>query len=200
TDTDVLFTDQLAIVKAFSIATVDITYGTPMPSWRQPSNPEAANYIYADWPVPIDLSYSDADLMTAGLGGFPLGDLAWFPSKYTEWMAQRDAEYAQIQTVLEIGVSVRELPGIASTYQLSQNYPNPFNPSTVINFTIPQSGNVTLKVYNSVGQEVATLLNEYKNASNYSVDFNAANLSSGVYFYTLKANNFTQTRKMLLLK
>lgn len=201
-NTDVLFTTQLATVKAYSIACVDTSYGTPMPSWRQSSNAEASNYIYADWPIPIDLSYTDADLMTAGLGDFPLGDLNWFPSQYQAWMAQRNTEYANIAHTLATGeiTAIRKTSGLPQQYQLSQNYPNPFNPTTVISFTVVKPGNVTLKVYNSIGQEVATLVNGYKSASNYEVDFNAANLSSGVYFYTLKVNNFTQTKKMLLLK
>ncbi len=78
--TDVLFTTQLAVLKAYAIAAVDTTYGTPLASWRQSTNPEAANFIYADWPIPIDLSYTDAGLLTAGLGGFPVGDLDWFPT------------------------------------------------------------------------------------------------------------------------
>ena len=199
-NTDVLFTTQLAIVKAYAIAAVDINYGTPMASWRQAGNEEAANYIYADWPIPIDLSYTDSDLLTAGLGGFPLGDLNWFPDKYTEWMAQRTSEYNQIHTVLTTGTDVREIGGLPVAYQLEQNYPNPFNPTTVINFTIPKAGNVTLKVYNALGQEVATLVNEYKNASNYQVSFDASNLSSGIYFYTLTTDNFTQSKKMMLVK
>jgi hypothetical protein len=202
-NTDVLFTDQLATLKAFSIATVDTSYGTPLPSWRQPGNPEASNFVYADWPIPIDLSYDDADLMTAGLGGFPLGDLNWFPSKYDTWKAQETDELTYIAGVLDgsIKVGVRTVDGLPQKFQLQQNYPNPFNPTTVINFTIPKGGNVTLKVYNSLGQEVATLVNGYKDAANYQVDFNASSLSSGVYFYTLKVgNSFTQTKKMLLLK
>lgn len=199
-NTDVLFTDQLVILKAFAISTVDTTYTGPLTSWRQSTNAEATYFTYADWPVPIDLSYDDAGLITAGLNGFPVGDLDWFPTQKAAWETQKQDEYTQIHNVLYGLVSVRELPGVALKYQLSQNYPNPFNPTTVINFTIPQPGNVTLKVYNSVGQEVATLLNEYKTASNYSVDFNASNLASGVYFYKLKVDNFTQTRKMMLIK
>ncbi|MEJ2615067.1 MAG: T9SS type A sorting domain-containing protein [Ignavibacteriaceae bacterium] len=199
-NTDVLFSDQLAVIKTFAIATVDTSFTGPLASWRQPDNPEATYFTYADWPVPIDLSYDDADLMTAGLNGFPLGDLNWFPDKYTEWMAQRDAELTQINDVLYNGTAVREVAGNPTSFKLSQNYPNPFNPTTVINFTIPKAGNVTLKVYNSLGQEVATLINGFKNASNYKVDFNASNLSSGVYFYTLEANNFKQTKKMVLIK
>ncbi|MGD8779039.1 MAG: T9SS type A sorting domain-containing protein [Ignavibacteria bacterium] len=201
--TDVLFTDQLAILKAFSISTVDTTYDTPLPSWRQDTNPELEYFTFADWPIPIDLSYDDSDLLTAGMGGFPLGDLAWFPDQYTAWMAQRDDEYAAIHTALYTGVvdGVEKVPGLPVDYTLSQNYPNPFNPTTVIDFTIPKAGNVTLKVYNAVGEEVAILVNGFKDASNYKVDFNASNLASGVYFYTLKVdNNFTQSKKMLLLK
>ena len=84
-----MFTTQLAVVKAYAIAAVDTAYGTPMASWRQASNEEASNFVYADWPIPIDLSYTDSDLMTAGLGGFPLGDLDWFPTQYASWKAQK---------------------------------------------------------------------------------------------------------------
>ena len=93
-NTDVLFTTQLAVVKAYAIAAVDTSYGTPMASWRQSGNEEASNFVYADWPIPIDLSYTDSDLLTAGLGGFPLGDLNWFPSTYATWEAQEADEYS----------------------------------------------------------------------------------------------------------
>ena len=90
---------------------------------------------------------------------------------------------------------------------LSQNYPNPFNPSTTISFTVPSSTeyysvlqNVTLKVYDIFGNEVATLVNERKPAGMYNVQFIMNNASSGVYFYTLKAGSFTETKKMLLMK
>ncbi len=200
-NTDVLFTDQLAKIKAWALLTVDTTYTIGLTSWRQPNNDEATYFIYADWPIPIDLSYDDADLMTAGLNGFPLGDLNWFPTQYQSWMAQEASELQQIHNTLYGLTAVKEMPGIPVQYKLSQNYPNPFNPTTVINFTIPKAANVTLKVYNSLGQEIATLVNGYKDASNYKVDFDASNLSSGIYFYTLKVgNNFTQTKKMILLK
>lgn len=86
------------------------------------------------------------------------------------------------------------------SYYLSQNYPNPFNPSTRINYNVAEPGYVILKVYNVLGVKVATLVNEYKSSGNHSVDFNAADFSSGVYFYSLSVNNFTQTRKMILEK
>ncbi len=87
-----------------------------------------------------------------------------------------------------------------SNYTLNQNYPNPFNPSTKINFTIPEAGNVKLIVYNLLGQEIVTLVNGYKEAGDYSFTFNAKNLNSGIYIYKLEASNFTQTRKMTLVK
>lgn len=85
-------------------------------------------------------------------------------------------------------------------YELSQNYPNPFNPSTVINFQLASAGKVTLKVYNVLGKEVATLINKDMPAGSHSVKFNAGNMSSGLYFYTLTAGNFTSTKKMILIK
>lgn len=87
-----------------------------------------------------------------------------------------------------------------NTFLLSQNYPNPFNPSTTIKYSVPSAQFVTLKVYNLLGQEVATLLNEEQNAGNYIAKFDASSLSSGIYFYTLKAGNFTDTKKMILMK
>ena len=85
-------------------------------------------------------------------------------------------------------------------YELSQNYPNPFNPVTKINFSIPKQGMVTLKVFDMLGREVANLVNEYKQAGYYSIDFNASRLSSGIYFYKLQANDFSDIKKMVLVK
>ena len=85
-------------------------------------------------------------------------------------------------------------------FSLSQNYPNPFNPTTKINFAIPKQGFVTLKVYDILGKEVTTLVNEVKTAGSYSVDFNGNNFSSGVYFYKIEVNGFTDAKKMILVK
>jgi len=85
-------------------------------------------------------------------------------------------------------------------YNLSQNYPNPFNPVTKIDYSIPKNSLVTLKIYDLIGKEVETLVNKEMSPGNYSIDFNASKLSSGVYFYKLTSGNFTQTRKMILVK
>jgi hypothetical protein len=85
-------------------------------------------------------------------------------------------------------------------YSLGQNYPNPFNPTTTINYSITSKGNVSLKVYDMLGKEVAVIVNEVKEAGNYSVTFNASELPSGIYFYNLTSGNFIQSKKLILLK
>jgi hypothetical protein len=341
-----------------------------MPVWRTEGNPAAENYIYPDWPLPVDLSYTNPAYLTAGFAGMPLGDLNWFPAKKASWESQKSVEHAAIQAALtngtvlvsgstavntnggfeasNVGVAttlqgwglgagagispapifevigsgaiegskalkitigaigtnawdiellsdklpvepgatyvysawlkseptggtadltvgnkayaeygslrpaaltdqwkefkfefkvtdqeteirgpmhfskaanvgkavyvdnltivkktvsdIKELDVIPSEYTLSQNYPNPFNPTTVINFSIPKAGNVTLKVYNTLGQEVATLVNEYKSASTYQVNFNASDLSSGVYVYRLNVDGYSFSKKMMIVK
>ena len=89
---------------------------------------------------------------------------------------------------------------IPSGYALLNNYPNPFNPSTTISFSIPNEEFVSLKVFNSLGEEVVELINETKPAGNYSISFNASGLTSGIYFYQIKAGNFTNSKKMILMK
>ena len=89
---------------------------------------------------------------------------------------------------------------IPSSFNLFQNYPNPFNPNTVIKWEQPANSHVLLKVYDLLGREVATLVNEEKAAGNYKVTFDAKNLANGIYFYRLKAGNYSSVKKMILLK
>lgn len=89
---------------------------------------------------------------------------------------------------------------IITDFSLSQNFPNPFNPTTIIKYTVPSNGYVSLKVYDILGKEVAVLVNEQKSAGNYEVTFDAKNLSSGIYFYQMSSSNFSKTNKMILLK
>ena len=83
---------------------------------------------------------------------------------------------------------------------LSQNYPNPFNPVTTIKFSLPESGNVKLTIYNLLGEQVAEPVNEFKNAGVHTINFNASELNSGVYIYKIESNGFVQSRKMTLIK
>jgi hypothetical protein len=86
------------------------------------------------------------------------------------------------------------------SYSLAQNYPNPFNPTTTINYQIPQSGFVSITLYDILGKEITTLVNEVQSAGSYLVNFDGKNLQSGIYFYSIQAGDFVETKKMLLLK
>jgi hypothetical protein len=85
-------------------------------------------------------------------------------------------------------------------FELAQNYPNPFNPSTTIKYTLSEGTNVSLKVFDMLGREVATLVNKHQNAGSHSVNFDASNLASGLYVYTINAGSFTSSKKMMLMK
>jgi hypothetical protein len=102
-------------------------------------------------------------------------------------------------------VGIDQSEGDVNSYQLSNNYPNPFNPSTKIKYQIPERSFVTLKVYDVLGNEITTLVNEEKPAGNYEVEFNVGqdsspDIASGIYFYQLKADNYVETKKMILLR
>jgi hypothetical protein len=101
------------------------------------------------------------------------------------WLNKMNSQFAEI---------------IGKTFELYQNYPNPFNPTTEISFQIPEKGFVNLKVYNSLGKAVAELVNEYKESGIYGITFNASDLPNGVYYYTLSVNQYSSTKKMLLIK
>lgn len=102
----------------------------------------------------------------------------------------------------KVVTSVRQAvnASVLSAYKLYQNFPNPFNPTTTIRFEVPEESKVELKVYDILGREVATLVNEVKHAGNYKVSFNASDFASGVYFFRLQAGSFTNTKKMILLR
>jgi hypothetical protein len=89
---------------------------------------------------------------------------------------------------------------IPREYKLFQNYPNPFNPSTIISYSVPKSSLVSLKIFNTLGQEVVSLVNEEQSPGNYKVKLNGSSLSSGVYFYRIVAGSFVKTKKLILLK
>ncbi|MDP2209478.1 MAG: T9SS type A sorting domain-containing protein [Bacteroidota bacterium] len=123
--------------------------------------------------------------------------------------SQNDVLFVEAQAALprpcevyKMGEEVSEdsYTNIPTEYVLEQNHPNPFNPVTQINYSLPDAGYVTLKIYDVLGREVAVLVNEFKEAGYYEVEFDASSLSSGVYIYKLAAGNYTSVRKMLLAK
>ncbi|HTY00898.1 MAG TPA: T9SS type A sorting domain-containing protein [Bacteroidota bacterium] len=157
------------------------------------------------WPVNEQMRYSNSTLKTAAMGGYPLGDLyRWWnniPATYSGWKAQQGAEDTQIQSYLDNGITgVPTQSTSPASFALSQNYPNPFNPVTTIEFSLAKAGAASLKVYDILGREIATLVDGVQTAGQHSVTFNATNLASGVYFYTLQAGANSLTKKLLLMK
>ena len=114
----------------------------------------------------------------------------------------KEVYQSEFITYNELGVTGIEDENnlVPASYSLSQNYPNPFNPSTTIEYEIPKEEHVVLKVYNVLGSEVAELVNSNKSAGNYKINFNGKNLASGVYYYIIRAGEFFESRKFVLLK
>ena len=126
--------------------------------------------------------------------------------KYNTTISLNDPHHGGLSIPIELTVStttdIKEIKSVPNEFQLMQNYPNPFNPSTIISFSIPESQHVSLIVYDLLGKEIAVLVNEVKQAGSYNLQFAILNsqLSSGIYFYRLKTERFTQTKKMFLVK
>ncbi|MCK4297054.1 MAG: T9SS type A sorting domain-containing protein, partial [Candidatus Marinimicrobia bacterium] len=98
------------------------------------------------------------------------------------------------------GIDDRDVGMVANKYSLFHNYPNPFNPTTTIRYSLPNSGLVSIDVYNLVGQRVETLVNEKKSAGSHKVVWDGKDSPSGIYFYRIQAGDFSQTKKMVLMK
>ncbi|MEO6696115.1 MAG: T9SS type A sorting domain-containing protein [Ignavibacteria bacterium] len=133
---------------------------------------------------------------TSSSVNYTFEDKSLLSGKYRYRLKQIDYngnfKYYELQNEVTIGTPEK--------FFLSQNYPNPFNPVTKINYELPKDGNVTLKIFDNTGKEVLTIINEFKPAGYYSTEFIGSNLSSGIYYYILKANNFSDTKRMILLK
>ena len=192
---------RVGVVKKLAVAIVDTNSSDMLPEWRL-INTGSDKYINPDWPIPVDLSYTNAALMTGATGGFPVGDVNWFPTQKALWLAQRNAEYARIETSLQAGLTTgaNNRSATPTGFTLAQNYPNPFNPGTTIAFSLPHSTHAMLKVFDILGREVATLVNGYTTSGMHEVRFDATNLASGVYVYRLTSGNFTEVKTMMLVK
>lgn len=152
-------------------------------------NPAGGSLFPSRWPIPENLAYTNTTVMNGSDDSYPLGDLNWFPEKKKQW-----------ENRPVTGVEKNEAQNIPTAFNLDQNYPNPFNPTTIISFQLPKSGMVSLKVYDVLGREVATLVNQAMDAGSQKISFNANGLTSGMYFYKLKCDNFTSVKKMMLMK
>jgi hypothetical protein len=148
--------------------------------------------IEAGSPFGFDMQLNDADDVTRGDNM-----MRWWSDSNNQW--QNSAKFGTAN--LLVGTAVKEnAPTVASTFDLAQNYPNPFNPTTTISYSLAKAGQVELTVFNLLGKEVASLANEVQEAGVHNVTFDASNLTSGVYFYTLRTEGQTFTNKMMLMK
>lgn len=144
--------------------------------------------------VPADSVFGKTILRVGDRISFLTG-VVYFSFNRYKVCPRRNADFGTVTSV-----DIDHNPVVPTEYTLAQNYPNPFNPSTVIEYNIPRSGVVSLKLFNILGQEVQTLVSEVQDAGRYTVRFDGATLSTGVYFYRLQAAEFTQVKKMMLVK
>jgi hypothetical protein len=157
--------------------------------WQYLYSYDANNYI-----LELNFNYWNNNTWLPGQGTFSFTDST---DNVQYFNSISRIVFHTIQSITNIKSDKVKVP---SGYQLYQNYPNPFNPSTIIAYDIPIDGKVTIKIYDALGREVLTLVNKYQKAGDYSVVFNGNNLSSGVYYYKIKSNEYTFTKKMILLQ
>jgi hypothetical protein len=142
------------------------------------------------WPLPENLAYTNTGMQTGGTDGFPIGDLNWFPAKKAQWLL----------------TDVRPIDNaVPDAFTLDQNFPNPFNPTTQITFTLKGNEQVSLVVYNMLGQQIRTLVNTEMPAGGFVAtwdgrDDHGFQMASGAYVYRLQTKSFSMTRTMMLLK
>jgi hypothetical protein len=137
------------------------------------------------------------------IDNLPIGSLIWNDAQLAAFNSAADLAKINAAYVAKGGGSitgVKNVSNLPKSYSLSQNYPNPFNPTTNINFTLQKASNVTLAIYNVLGQRVSTLVNNFMHEGSYSFQFDASKLASGVYFYRIDAGQFTSVKKMVLMK
>ncbi|MBX2819179.1 MAG: T9SS type A sorting domain-containing protein [Rhodothermaceae bacterium] len=168
------------------------------------------------WPPAFDLSYGNTFLQTGGSDGLPVGDLNWFPEAKESYYANRDMHIETLQalktsddgvyvpgsptpliTPTNVSVEDGELPG---SFSLDQNFPNPFNPTTSIAYRVESAEHIRLEVFDLLGRSVSVLIDGVVAQGEYTYQFDAGNLPSGMYLYRLSSGSETITRKMMLLK
>lgn len=180
-----------------TVNSYDIDYGLSYGNGSDLISTLGANGVVAD-PQFTDEMESDFSI-TSSSPAVDAGEMFPYGFKFHYYGDAPDIGACEVGTPT-VAIDKDDDEVVVSGYKLEQNYPNPFNPTTTINYTVPTSELVTLKVFNLVGQEVKTLVNAKVAMGSYSVNFDASNLSSGMYFYTLKAGNYVKTQKMMLLK
>ena len=133
---------------------------------------------------------------TAAPNEYSFSNKALVPGQFSYRLKQIDLN-GKFKYSPEINVTINPIPAI---FSLGQNYPNPFNPTTTISYQIPTNGYVAIKVFDVIGREITTLVNEYKPAGSYTIQFDAFHLSSGTYFYTFQSGEYEAVKKLLVIK
>jgi len=147
--------------------------------------------------IPFDLYFHDND------GAGWEGNLSYSPwNTDLAWSTCREWTYTWIgdTTYTTTAVEENQNPFVVREYSLSQNFPNPFNPTTTISFSIPKAGRVTIDIFNTLGQKIQTLVDEHKAAGRYTIELKGNKLPTGIYFYRMRAGDFSQIKKMMLVK
>lgn len=174
---------------------------TPTLEWEAVSDAESYTVQWSEsdiFDIDTEEKQIDFDSKTEISGLDEQTDYYWRVKAVTADTESEWSETWQFTTMMTTSTDPDE--NAPKEFELAQNYPNPFNPSTQIRFAMPEHGHVTLKIYNTLGRQVATVINETKNAGWHEVNFDASNMSSGIYFYRLQAESFTETRQMMLIK
>ena len=166
------------------------------------SNPQSDCYIYSPYANTwIPRADRNVAAYGASVGSVYLGNNIWKFISTSGSTATGVIDTTEILTESISSIGIKQISEVVpSSYSLSQNYPNPFNPETKIRFELPVGGFSSLKVYDILGREVAILVNEKLGAGTYTVDWNAGNFPSGAYFYRLRTEGYTETKRIVLLK
>jgi predicted extracellular nuclease len=181
-----------------TVTSVDPVYQDP--SQFEISNSSAPILVERDGKAKVynsvvDTTIPGVKVLRVGTKIASVTGILFYGNNRYKLVPRTDADYGTIT-----GVAIMRENLIPDSYTLSQNYPNPFNPATTIKYALPVGGNVTLKVYNGLGQEIETLVNMTQQAGTYTVSFDASKYASGMYLYRISAGSFAQVKKMMLVK
>ncbi|MCK4826916.1 T9SS type A sorting domain-containing protein, partial [bacterium] len=210
-DHDPIFTDQTIYELSDSLAAWQrpATYihalGFPSTDFPEPStwdkwhwDPDGDPAINDTWPL-FDGTYTDATTMAYSVENLPLGDLNWWPTEMALWEANKDNIYAHMKAGNTDRINITSVQDVReSGSSFSKVYPNPFSTSATIEFSLERSANVDISIYNPIGQRVKSVMSEYRVAGTHTIKFDRGDLQHGVYFYTIRAGDKTESHKIII--
>jgi hypothetical protein len=172
----------------------------PISEWAQWHwEPDGDVSINDVWPV-FDGTYTDAATLTGSVANFPLGDLNWYPEKKAEWEMHKDAIFEHMKAGNTEKFSGVGIGRMVESGSFSKVYPNPMSNTAMIQFTLETASDVQIDIYNAVGQEVRSIMNERRPSGTHIISFDRGDLNHGLYFYSIKAGNKAETQKLMILE